>query len=250
MRPVSRCWLKITTSLLIGVLATLGSFTFLALAQTPSPFEIKVVPQADYAVAGRPFTYTIVITNISPMPVQDVIVFMETPTGTTFVSASQHANWFTSGLNSGETGKVGWATIEPIIPNAVVTFQLSLNVLPEMADQKLANSEYAIIPMGGGDVIAFGSPVEIQVLATMPTATPTPSPTATSRHTSTPTTTPPPPPSPTLIINTVTPVSAVAPPADPTGETITSSSTAIFIMTGVPVLIILVIALMRFWRRR
>ena len=90
MSLVSHHFYRITIPLLIYTLVSLSAFAALALAQAPAPFEIRVAPQAEFAVAGQPFTYTVVITNVSQTPVKDVIVFMETPAGTTFANASQN----------------------------------------------------------------------------------------------------------------------------------------------------------------
>jgi uncharacterized repeat protein (TIGR01451 family) len=209
------------------------------------------VPQAEYAVAGQPFTYTVVITNVSQALVKDVIVFMETPPGTTFASASQNPGWFTSGLGFGETGKVGWATMEAITPGTRVAFELGLNVLPEMAHKPLVSDQYAIVSLGGDDIIATGLPIKIQVLATPPTATPVPSPTVTPTSTSTPTATP-------LATSTPfpTPTQAVTPVPDTTSQTDTiseatpSSSMTLWVVIGLPMLIIVITAMTWFLRRR
>jgi uncharacterized repeat protein (TIGR01451 family) len=251
MSPVSRRFSSITITLLIYTLASLSAFAALALAQEPAPFEIRVVPQAEFAVAGQPFTYTVVITNVSQAPMKDVIVFMETPTGTTFASATHNPGWFVNELSTGETGYIGWATLEPIVPGAFLTFDLSVNVLPEMAKQQLVNREYGIAPMGGGDIIASGPPVESRVLATAPTATPVPSPTATGTSTSTPTATPS-----ATSTSLPTPTRAVTPVPDTTSQTdtiseaTTSSSMTLLAVVGLPMLIIVITALTWFLKRR
>jgi uncharacterized repeat protein (TIGR01451 family) len=251
MSLVSRHFFRITITLLIYTLASLSAFAALALAQAPAPFEIRVVPQAEYAVAGQPFTYTVVITNVSQAPVKDVIVFMETPAGTTFASASQNPDWFTSGLDLGGTGKVGWATLEPITPGTVVAFELGVNVLPEMADKHLVSDQYAIVSLGGDDIIAAGLPIKTQVLATPPTATPVPSPTVAATNTATPTATPAatstPLPTPT---DAVTPVPVTISQADTVSEAATSSSMTILAVIGLPIFIIVITGLTWFLRRR
>jgi uncharacterized repeat protein (TIGR01451 family) len=187
--PVSRHFYRITITLLIYTLISLSAFAVLALAQAPAPFEIRVAPQAEFAVAGQPFTYTVVITNVSQTPVKDVAVLTETPSGTTFIRTDQNSQWLVGGPAPGETGIVLWRTLESVIPTEPITFDLIVNVLPEMVEQQLVSNEFFILTKTNDDVVATGLPVTIQVLAVVPTATPSPIPTATSTPTTTPTTT-------------------------------------------------------------
>ncbi len=204
--------IKAAAILLAYALIAWTSSSLLALADGPPRFAISVAPQAEYAVAGQTFTYTVVITNVSQVAVKDVIVFMKSPAGTTFADTPHtDVNWLVGRPGPGGTGEVAWVSREPVAPDEVVTFELVVNVLPEMANQRLVNKEYGMIPMGGGAVIASGPPIETQVLATMPTATPVPSPTATATV----------PPAPTatstpasqtgpIVADTVTPASAAS----------------------------------------
>jgi uncharacterized repeat protein (TIGR01451 family) len=189
MMSLVSCFFRITITLLIYTLASLSAFAALALAQAPAPFEIRVVPQAEYAVAGQPFTYTVVITNVSQMPVKDVMVFTETPSGTIFAETHQDVDWLIGGVYPGETGIVGWNALEPIAPAQTITFELVVNVLPEMVNHQLVSQEYTIINTSNGNVMATSLPITIQVLATKPTVTPSPIPTSTATNTTTPTTT-------------------------------------------------------------
>jgi uncharacterized repeat protein (TIGR01451 family) len=218
MSLVSRHFFRITIPLLIYTLVSLSAFGAVALAQAPASFEIRVAPQAEYAVAGQPFTYTVVITNVSQTPVKDVIVFTETPTGTTLIETHQNINWLFGGVQPGEAGLVVWNHEEPIESTQAVTIELVVNVLPEMVNQVLVSKEYAIVIGDSDDVISVGLPVTIQVLATIPTATPSPIPTATSTPTTTSTATSSP---------TSTPVSTSTPQRGAT-----AANTSIFVETS------------------
>ena len=243
-----------------------SSLSVLALAQEPSPLEITVLPQAEFAVAGQPFTYTIVLTNVSQSPVHDVIVYTETPTKTTLIEIQQPVNWLTGGARPGETGAIVWNTLDPVAPTQVVTFELAVNVLPEMANQQLVSKEYVIITKAGGEILATSPPINTQVLAVAPTPPPAPSSTATPTRTATPTATltytPSPSPSPTpstqpesTVANTATPFptspssKALSPPSSPSATTTTSFSTAVIIITLL-VLGIGIIGLVWFFKRR
>jgi hypothetical protein len=166
---------------------------------------------------------------------QDFIVFIETPTGTTFARASHNANWFVSELTPGETGSIGWATREPVTPGTVVNFALVVNILPEMVDQQLVNGQYGIVLMGGGDMIATGPTIKTNVLAIAFTATPTPlpavtaTPTPASIATSSVTSTPRPT---STSLPVVTPAPTSTSPAKTTVEATNSSSTTILLVVG------------------
>lgn len=184
MNLLAQRFVSITAILCIYTLVALQNFSLLTLAQEPAPFEISLTPQAEYAVSGQPFTYTITITNVSQSPLKDIIVFMETPIGTTFANARQNVNWFVTNPPPGEVGKIGWTTLESILPGEAANFELSVNVLIEAPDQQLINKEYGIIPIGGGDIIAFGPPIKTQLLLPTPTVTSAPFPTAVATDTS------------------------------------------------------------------
>ncbi len=176
--------LKVVIALSCYLAIILGVLPLFSLAQEPALFEIKVIPQAEYAIAGETFTYTIVITNVSGRPLKDVIVYAPPITGTT-LAGTHHINdkWLIYKPNPGETGQVAWITLNPIAPDEVVTFNLMLNILPEMVNQALIFEEYAILPQGGGDIIATGPAIKSMVRLTAPTATFTPSPTVTQTPT-------------------------------------------------------------------
>ncbi len=179
MNSLFHRFLGITVAVMISGLATLSGFALLTLAQEASALSIGIVPQTEYAVAGQPFTYTAVITNAGRIPVKGVIIFTETPTGTTLLKTHQQANWLVGGVHRGETGAVLWNAQEPVAPTQIVTFELAVNVLAEMSKRLLVSRAYTIITRPDGELIAVGPPITTQVLAAFPTATPVPSPTAT-----------------------------------------------------------------------
>lgn len=174
-------FLRISVTLPIWVIVFLSGYSLLALGQEPAPVEINIVPQADYAVASQPFTYTIVMTNVSPAPVSDVIMFTEIPGGTTFIETHRPLNWLFGGPGPAETGMVVWNTLEPIAKGQVITFDLVVDVLPAMVNQQLVSKEYTVISKQGNNVIGTAPSITTQVLAAIPT--PTLSPTATATNT-------------------------------------------------------------------
>lgn len=157
---------------------------FPAFAQEPAaPFEISISPAAEQAVAGEVFTYTVVITNVNPKPIDKVIVTVGIPDGATLIEGrSTNVNWYGGNPFPGETIlEVNWLTVEPVTPGEVVTFDLIVKVLPQTANQELLISNYHIA-VGNRTPLVFGVPLRTQVLAATPTPTtlPTIIPTATS----------------------------------------------------------------------
>ncbi len=240
----TRRFLGLIVILLISSLATLSGFVLLVLAQEPSPLRIRVMPQTENAVAGLPFTYTVVVTNVGQMPVTGIILFTETPTGTTLIETHQQTNWLVGGVQPGEAGPVVWNRQEAVAPAEVVTFNLVVNVLPEMADQPLVSREYTVLSEANVELFAIAPPITTQVLAIIPTPTSLPSPTTIVISTATPSPipsrTPQPEPSP---VDTAT-----LPPATPT-STIPAST----VVVSVIMLVVLggvMIGLARLLRRR
>ncbi len=221
------------------------------------------MPQTENAVAGLPFTYTVVVTNVGQMPVTGIILFTETPTGTTLIETHQQTNWLVGGVQPGEAGPVVWNRQEAVAPAEVVTFNLVVNVLPEMADQPLVSREYTVLSEANVELFAIAPPITTQVLAIIPTPTSLPSPTTIVISTATPSPipsrTPQPEPSPvdtaTLPPATPTPIAeAPSPPAAPiAASTPTSTIPASTVVVSVIMLVVLggvMIGLARLLRRR
>jgi uncharacterized repeat protein (TIGR01451 family) len=185
----------------VGLLIVLGALNALALAQEPQPFEINVIPGAEQAVAGQNFTYTVVITNIGQLSFRDIIVLTQTPTQTTFVSTYQSSHWLVGAPLPGETGIIAWNSSESITPTDIATFELAIKVLPDLTEQELVSSEFAIIALNNGEVLTTSPVIKTEVLAAVATSSPTPplpSPTATATRSTTPSVTP-------FLLSTATP---------------------------------------------
>ena len=251
------------------ILLALSSFSFLALAQEPSSFEISIIPQADYAIVGQPFTYTAVITNISQTALKDVIVRTKTPEGTTLIDTFFfNPNWFVGGVQRGEAGEVIWLTQEPVAQGEVVTFGLIVNVLPEIGRELIAE-EYSVVTSENLDAPSFGPLVRTQVLTSVPTPTALPSATTAVAN----------PPIPTVFplttptsqigsnaankISTATSLARVEPETDSTlvsplkttAEDVTEEETSrvpltIFVTIGLIILIIVIFGLARLLSRK
>jgi len=238
-------------SIVVVFLLTWGTLSGLVLAQEPPVLEISLVPQTEYAVAGQPFTYTVMVTNAGQIPAKDIIVLVETPVGTNLINTNQSDTWPVGVHHADNTDTIVWNALAPIPPADVVIFVVILEILPEMVAQQLVSNNIAILNGTSGEVIAAGLPVIVQVLAPPPTATPSPQPnaTATTAATATPifTSTPPPlPPAPTVeptLLNTPTP------PLTPNQEN-ESSIPVMPILLGLIVLATGTISLIWFLKRR
>ncbi len=174
--------------IVLVVLLAFGLSSSLILAQE-TPLDIRLIPQIEYAVAGEPFTYTLAVTNVSQIAVDDVLVFAQTPTGTTFIRAGAAPNWAVSGLPAGETGNVLWTPRAPVPPGEAINFDLVVQVPPEMVDRQLVSSQYGFALAGSSEVSLSGRVVKIDVLAARPTPTLVPTATPTTLPTASPTAT-------------------------------------------------------------
>jgi uncharacterized repeat protein (TIGR01451 family) len=141
------------------------------------------MPWTEFATAGQPFTYTIAITNVSQTSIQNVIVVVKTPKGTTYRDSDLDAGqrWLTGGFSPGQPGEISWLTQEAIAPGDEAVIKLVVNVPPE-AGMQLINESYFVTTLDDFDAaVVSGPPIETQVLMP-PTPTPlptvTPSPTA------------------------------------------------------------------------
>lgn len=149
----------------------------MALANEPPQLEISVFPQFEHAIAGQDFTYTVVISNTGREPMPAVFVRVNTPDGTTLVDTHfNNPGWYVGGAQRGETGEIIWLTQEPFSPGRVATFELVVNVAPDMGGQQLVNEGYTAAT-ASNTPIASGPPIRSQVLSN-PAATGTPVPKA------------------------------------------------------------------------
>lgn len=154
--------------------AALFSFCMVALAQEPTSFEISLTPQADHAVSGQPFTYTLAITNVSQSSLKDIVVRAKTPAGTTLIDTYfANPNWLVGGVQRGKAGEIIWITQQPIAPGEGMTFDFAVSVSPDLAGQQLIMVEYLVTPMEANQPLAVGPSVIIPVLTAPPTPLPT-----------------------------------------------------------------------------
>jgi hypothetical protein len=173
MKLSVRRFIGITAIFSIFPLGTWHYFGRPTLAQEPAPFEISLTPQADFAVSGQPFVYTLTITNVSQTPSKDVIIKAKTPEGSVLAdSYFTNPEWFVGGVQRGESGEVIWLTQQPVTPGEVITFDLVVNILPELVGHQLINDEYVVMTMNNNQVIASGPPIKTQVLSFPPTPSP------------------------------------------------------------------------------
>lgn len=170
---VQRFVSMIAVQFTVAVVA-LFSFSMVALAQESGPFEIRVTPQTDYAVTGQVLTYLVTVTNTSQTPASNVFVKMKIPAGTTFVDTHYtNLKWFGGKPVPGTTvEEVVWFTPEVIASGEVVTFALTVNVLPELAEREVINEGYDVTRMEGNveKTVATGPTVTTKVLQPTPTS--------------------------------------------------------------------------------
>ena len=263
MKLSAQRFIGVTALLLIYTLVALHNFSLLTLAQEPAPFEISLTPQAEQAVSGQPFTYTVAITNVSQSPLKDIVVRARTPEGSVFVeSYFVNPNWLVGGVQPGQAGEIIWLTQEPFAPGEAMTFDLVVNVLPELAGQQLVNEEYTVATIDNSQLLASGPPVKTQVLI----PTPTPSPTVELTDTPVPTATFSPTPllqaTPSVATSTPIPIVAFTPTSQVSNAVIDTSTTTsqsttsgtssinIFVIIGILGLLLLIVGLVWFWKYR
>ncbi|MDX1523083.1 MAG: hypothetical protein R3264_15765, partial [Anaerolineae bacterium] len=206
---------KITLLLSVSIVIWAIALSPISLAQEPSPFEIKIIPAADFAVRGEPFTYTVVISNVSESAIKDVAVQSVIPTGAIF-SETQYTNtdWVVRKPKIGQTGIIRWATQSLVPPQEVVRFDLVVNLLPN--EEELISQDYTIVVGSLDNVVTSTAGSVTKILQPTPTPTVTP--------VSTPTTVAP---SPTIMPTPLSPtaISTIpATPPDPERDTSTQSS--------------------------
>lgn len=183
------------------------AFSWPAFAQQPAPLKISVTPQADFAVAGQTFAYTVAITNAGPQPLHEVLVNVTTPAGTSLDSTYfVNPKWFVGGISPGESGTVTWFTPETMAPGEVMEFELTVRVSPEVT-RALVNKDYTAGTVENPAPAATGQPVITRVIIPTPTPTLLPSPTPLPAPVFTATATP-----------TPVTVAGAVPEATPTGQ--------------------------------
>ena len=153
-----------------------------SLAQEPAaPFEIAIAPAAGQVVAGEVFTYFVTITNTAQHSVQNVIITVETPKGTTFQGAEilTQQRWLMGGFNPGQPGRIFWLAEEGLAEGEVAQLKLEVNVLSTSISE-IVNQEYFVSTLENYDTMTIsGPPVRTQVIIPTPTPTLIPQPTVT-----------------------------------------------------------------------
>lgn len=180
MKQLSRRPLQIIALVLaLQILLAWSGLPLIAQAQESSPFKINIIPAADYAVSGQPFTYTVVITNVSEAAIEYASVSVDVPAGTRLLQTKYGGTkWF--GGNLPEDPEEMVDQIELFTPytveaNEVFTLQMIVEVTASPTEKlTLADSNVTSLK---DNAQAAGSPVDTEVRA--PTATPTAIPTIT-----------------------------------------------------------------------
>jgi len=163
--------------LMLGAMLWLGWGATPIQAQEPT-FDIAIQPQADYALTGHPFTYTVTITNTGTTAPKDIVVRLALPKGTTFHQTYfLNDNWLTRSKEPGSPGDVVWLSQPPVPAGQTDKFQVIVNVTAPGGDY-LTVDDYQIIKLDSseGTPLATGPTIRTPVLAAPPTPTPSPSP--------------------------------------------------------------------------
>ncbi|GIK43292.1 MAG: hypothetical protein BroJett011_71250 [Chloroflexota bacterium] len=249
----------------LAIIALL-SFCMVALAQEPTSFEISLAPQADHAVGGQPFTYTLTITNVSQSPLKDIVVRAKTPAGTTLIDTYfANANWLVGGVQRGKAGEIIWVTQQPIAAGGGMAFDFAVNISPDLAGRQLIMDEYVVTTIESSQPLVAGPPVQIPVL----TVPPIPSPTAQPIDTPAPTPTAAPPTqlsvNPSLTSTSNARATTLEAQANPTGAntatsiSITASQTVAadtpsllnaWVTAGLAGAVLFIVGLVWFWKYR
>jgi len=179
LRPLQIIGLVLACQMLL----LLSGSGLLAQAQEPAPFQISIIPAADHAVSGQPFTYTVVITNVSDAAVQYASINVDVPEGTKFIRTYYtDEKWY--GGNSyadpeQEVKQVQMITPETVESGEVFTFEMIVEVLAA-PEESITVADYDADLIRDRVAPAVGPPIELDVREPTPTLTPTilPSPTA------------------------------------------------------------------------
>ena len=161
-------------------------------------------------------------------------------------------NWFGGNPYPGKAiEQVTWITPEAVAPGEVVSFEMTVSVLSEMAGQQLIMEGYNVM-VGSSALIVSGPPINIPILtvAPIPTVTPLPTETATTIPSLIPassadTATPDEP----IPGNTATPISPEEIQATVTSQTPSSTATLVIVVIGFSVFAALSAGLIWFLRR-
>lgn len=165
-----------TYQVFVAVLVVL-TISQIVMAQDDLPIEVDIVPQADVASIGSQFSYTVIVTNTSNIPVNEVIVSATIPDGADFVSAdSTWIDWAISKSLAYEPGgRVIWIASQAMPPQDVVTFELVVDVADDFVGQTLINKAFVVIGQENLFEERNGSVVDIVVATpTLDLSTPTP----------------------------------------------------------------------------
>lgn len=183
MKQLSRRPLQIIALVLaLQILLAWSGLPLIAQAQESSPFKISIIPAADYAVSGQPFTYTVVITNVSEAPVQYASINVDVPEGTKFIRTHYtDEKWY--GGNSfadpeQEVKQVQLLSPEIIEAGEVFSFEMIVEVMAN-PNVEITIADYDATAIED-NVSTTGLPVQVAVRAPTPTPTPTVQPSPTS----------------------------------------------------------------------
>ncbi len=184
-------------------------FSIITSAQEPAPFEISIVPAADFAVQGEVFSYTLTLTNVSQVSIERVGILGQIPAGALFINTTYtNLEWFNRIPDIGESGEILWFTPDTVAPEEVLHF--TLIITSDLENSGAFTVEAFKVTMDSrSNVVAETSQLETDIV------TPTPLPTVTS--------------SPTPI-----PPTATYTPTQPPKATSSPTSTSVIIPSATP----------------
>lgn len=161
-------------NIILIAMTCLSVFASTAAAQEPELFEISLQTESEYAIPGQPFTYVITVTNTGQEPVQNVLVTVGTPKGTTYKDSDVIAEqrWLIGGFSPGKAGEIFWLTQESLAPSSTAIFKLIVNVLPETREPLLVEGHFVTTLDDYQEATVNGLPLETEVLAPTPTPSP------------------------------------------------------------------------------
>ena len=177
----------------IQIVLIFSGLSLVVQAQESSPFQISLIPAAEHAVSGQPFTYTVIITNVSQAPVQAAVINVDVPEGTQFVrTVYTDPKWY--GGNSYADPDLARERVQLLTPETVeidevFSFLLVVDILAQ-PDEAVQVDDYQVMSIED-KASTSGTPITVEVREPTPTPTPTltPSPTASPPPTASPTVT-------------------------------------------------------------
>ncbi|MDM8521600.1 hypothetical protein QUF64_16265 [Anaerolineales bacterium HSG6] len=135
---------RFTKYILCSIVLLVG-LTSVVSAQGNSPIEVTIEPQAEQAVAGEFFRYTIVVENTSSAPVRETVVSISVPDSAFYFDYNAPAGWLISNPPATGGGIVTFYRPDAMLPNEEEIVELTVEVANELDDPQILNSAFVVL---------------------------------------------------------------------------------------------------------